>query len=244
VCWTRLARALEEDYDLIMLDARGHGFSDSGKGEYSTEARTADLIGVIEALELEKPVIGGHSMGALTSLHAAVQRPDLVAGFFMEDPSISLPGEPIFGRDSGKLSEILYKGMLRLLKTFKGSPKFMNSSMVKRIMPDAPPEDIEPWMNSKRLVSNDFVDVIEDPERLFGNFDFDLLDQVNSPAMLIYGDRDAGAILNHEVAQEMENRISGLRVVHFPGASHDIRRIRFDGYLAALKSFLEDIRTR
>ena len=241
LCWTRVARALETDYDLIMLDARGHGKSDSGEGDYSTESRTADLIGVIEALGLENPVVGGHSMGAVTSLSAAVLRPDLVAGVFMEDPSISLPGEAFFGGETSKLNELLYKGMLRLLKRSRNFPKSLSKPLVKRLLPDSPPEDIEPWLNSKQMVSADFVDAIEDPRWLFGGFDFDLLDKANFPAMLIYGDRNAGAILTHESAQELEKRISGLQVVHFPGASHDIRRIRFDGYLEALRRFMLDV---
>ena len=72
LCWTEIAKALEDDYDVIMLDARGHGMSDAGQGDYSSDARAADLLAVIEALGLEKPVIGGHSMGADTSLHAAI----------------------------------------------------------------------------------------------------------------------------------------------------------------------------
>ena len=244
LCWTRVALALEADYDLIMLDARGHGLSDSGEGDYSHQTLTADLIGVIEGLGLEKPVIGGHSMGAVTSLSAAVQRPDLVAGFFMEDPALSLHGEPIFGGGSGKVSEVLYKGLLRLLKRYRDSPKFINSPMVKRILPDAPPEDIEPWINSKRRVSDDFIEAIQDPDSLFGNFDWDMLDQVASPALLFYGDRESGAILTDQAARELESRIEGLEVVHFPGANHDIRRVRFAGYLEALNKFLVKLQGR
>lgn len=85
------------DYDLALPDAPGHGYSDSGAGEDGSQARAADLVGFIEALGLEKPVLGGHSMGADTSLCAAVNRPDLIAVFFMEDPPFTLPGEPLFG---------------------------------------------------------------------------------------------------------------------------------------------------
>jgi pimeloyl-ACP methyl ester carboxylesterase len=36
LCWTRVTQELEREYDVIMLDARGHGFSQSGNGEYSS----------------------------------------------------------------------------------------------------------------------------------------------------------------------------------------------------------------
>ena len=41
LCWTRVARALEGKYDVIMFDARGHGLSDSGQGDYSSNSRAA-----------------------------------------------------------------------------------------------------------------------------------------------------------------------------------------------------------
>ena len=43
LCWTRAAQVLEQDYDVIMYDARGHGFSDAPESGYSTEDHAADL---------------------------------------------------------------------------------------------------------------------------------------------------------------------------------------------------------
>ena len=35
--WARVARALERDYDVVMVDARGHGLSDGPETGYSYE---------------------------------------------------------------------------------------------------------------------------------------------------------------------------------------------------------------
>ncbi len=241
LCWTRIARALEEDYDLILLDARGHGLSDSGAGDYSTETRAADLIALIEELGLEKPVIGGHSMGAVASLYAVAMRPDLISGFFLEDPSITCPGESLFGGEAGKVTEVMFKGLVRLWRLFRLLPRSVSLAMARRFMGDAPPEEIEPWLESKRRASDDFIQSIEDPGWLLGNFDLDLLEKVESPGMLIYGDRDQGAIVSHQMAEELGKRIHNLRIVHLEGATHDIRRTRYDGYIRAISSFLKEI---
>ena len=71
LCWTHVVKELENDYDAILLDARGHGKSSSGKGDYATAQRVEDLAGVIQALGLDRPVIGGHSMGADTAMNLA-----------------------------------------------------------------------------------------------------------------------------------------------------------------------------
>jgi N-formylmaleamate deformylase len=93
LCWTRIAKELEQDYDVILPDARGHGRSISGKGDYATQQRVADLAALIQKLKLDHPVVGGHSMGADTSMHLAANDKDLTRGIFLEDPPIFLPGE-------------------------------------------------------------------------------------------------------------------------------------------------------
>jgi N-formylmaleamate deformylase len=88
LCWTRLARALEDVYDVIMPDARGHGFSDAPDEGYAPGDQAADLAGLIQALGLIKPrpVLIGHSMGAATTAAAAADYPELVRCAILEDP--------------------------------------------------------------------------------------------------------------------------------------------------------------
>jgi pimeloyl-ACP methyl ester carboxylesterase len=77
LCWTDLAHEFEKDYDVIMMDYRGHGFSDAPLTGYKTEDYTADAVGLIEALELQKPIIIGHSMGGSIAARIVLTRPDI-----------------------------------------------------------------------------------------------------------------------------------------------------------------------
>ena len=86
LCWTRLALALEGDYDTIMPDARGHGLSDAPEEGYDDENRAADLAGLIQALNLDRPAVMGHSMGAATTAMAAARYPELMSCILLEDP--------------------------------------------------------------------------------------------------------------------------------------------------------------
>jgi N-formylmaleamate deformylase len=85
-CWTRLARALKNEYDLIMVDARGHGRSDAPASGYTNADHAADVAGMIQALNLDKPALVGHSMGAAISATLAAQYPGLTRGLVLEDP--------------------------------------------------------------------------------------------------------------------------------------------------------------
>src|SRR5437867_1163098 len=88
LCWTRLARALESEYDVVMPDARGHGLSDAPEGGYTSAERAADLAGLIEALRLNRPAVGGHSMGAGTTLRLVADYPDVARCAVLEDPGL------------------------------------------------------------------------------------------------------------------------------------------------------------
>src|SRR4051794_8028698 len=66
LCWTPVAEVLADDYDVIMIDARGHGQSDAPAEGYGSAEHAADVAGVIAALGLRRPALLGHSMGAAT----------------------------------------------------------------------------------------------------------------------------------------------------------------------------------
>src|SRR5260221_3785952 len=61
-CWTPLARTLEKDYDVIMPDARGHGYSSAPNQRYCYGNLATDVANRIDALELTSPVLRGHSI--------------------------------------------------------------------------------------------------------------------------------------------------------------------------------------
>jgi pimeloyl-ACP methyl ester carboxylesterase len=70
MCWLPVARDLQDKYDLILPDARGHGLSVRVQPGVQTDG-AADAAGFIEALGLKKPIVGGHSMGALPQQNSA-----------------------------------------------------------------------------------------------------------------------------------------------------------------------------
>ena len=85
-CWTRVAAALEDSYDVIAYDARYHGLSDATPGP----GGGADLIAVVEKLGLERPALMGHSMGAGSVIRACAARPEMFRRAVLEDPGLRL----------------------------------------------------------------------------------------------------------------------------------------------------------
>ena len=90
-CWTPLARALEDEYDVVMPDARGHGKSSAPLGGYRYRDHASDVLGLIEALRLTAPVLLGHSMGGMTAAVAASQLGSAIRGVILADPTFISP---------------------------------------------------------------------------------------------------------------------------------------------------------
>ncbi|WP_296737661.1 alpha/beta hydrolase [Mesorhizobium sp.] len=64
---------------LIMPDLRGHGASQAGES-YRAVDFAEDLAGLIRRLRLDRPVVVGHSLGAMVSIALAGGHPDLIGG--------------------------------------------------------------------------------------------------------------------------------------------------------------------
>ncbi len=85
--WLRTAKALEANYDVVMPDFRGHGESARIPAEgISAELLVSDTTGLIRALELDRPFVVGHSMGADIAGRLAAAHPMRVVA--LVDPAL------------------------------------------------------------------------------------------------------------------------------------------------------------
>ncbi|MGW1373647.1 alpha/beta fold hydrolase [Streptomyces sp. NPDC002446] len=91
--WRGLVGRLAGTHRVFALDQRGHGHSD-WPGEYGFECWRDDAIGFLQALGLERVTLIGHSLGAVTALLLAAQRPELVARLVLEEAAPPLPAQP------------------------------------------------------------------------------------------------------------------------------------------------------
>lgn len=79
----------------IALDQRGHGDSEwSYEFDYGVDAYAADIGALVDTLGLAPLVVVGMSLGGLSALHFALDRPEAVAGFVCVDigPWVNVEG--------------------------------------------------------------------------------------------------------------------------------------------------------
>jgi 3-oxoadipate enol-lactonase len=90
--WDGVAPAFAGRWRVYAPDLRGHGRS-GRPGDYSVELMEADVLGFLDALELGRVDLIGHSMGGLVGYLLAGDHPERVRRLILEDVAALRPRE-------------------------------------------------------------------------------------------------------------------------------------------------------
>jgi pimeloyl-ACP methyl ester carboxylesterase len=224
-CWTRVAEALESEYELIAYDARFHGKSEAPASGMRRGAD--DLVGVIEALGIEHPYAIGHSMGAGTVATALATRPELIRAAVLEDPA--WPEAALDPAVAGSF-------MKMFADSLAGQSVDELMVMCAATNPTWDAAEFRPWAESK--VAFRGSDVIggsgvgrEDWATLCAAF--------RVPVLLVCGgNEERGRIVPPSVAARAREVCPTLESVCLEPAGHNVRREAYDEYVAAVRAFL------
>ena len=84
--WDLVCLALRADFRCVALDQRGHGDSEwSPILDYGPDAHMRDMSGLIEQLELVRPLLIGQSLGGLNAFAYAARAADQLTGIVVVD---------------------------------------------------------------------------------------------------------------------------------------------------------------
>jgi len=232
LCWTPVAEILAPDYDVIMVDARGHGRSAAPEQGYGSAEHVADLAGVISALRLQRPILLGHSMGAMSTLLLAGTYPDLPRAILLEDPPPAWsanwppPNTPRRGGHTNWIVDVKRKTREEMIADqHAASPSWSEA-------------ELGPWADSKLRLS---MNVLNEGGQVSVDWNA-AVHRVTCPTLLITADRERGAIVSPEGAAELQAILPHVKVAHIAGAGHSIRREQFEQYMKVVGEFLMEIR--
>lgn len=228
--WTRTAKALEDQFDIVMLDQRGHGQSIKPTKPYMADQLGEDAAGVIRELGLAPVVVMGHSMGGRAAMELAAHHPDLVSRLIIVDSGIRRPMvQQQTEEERRQWAEQRRQNMIE-------QQKLSQEDLERRCHEQHPAwseEDCHHWAASKLEVSPDIMTLHQ-----FGSNAQDLLPKITAPTLILYADPDRGGMVDEERAAEMVKLLPHGQAVHIAGAGHNIQREQYDAYLAAIKKFL------
>jgi pimeloyl-ACP methyl ester carboxylesterase len=75
---------------VLCLDLRGRGLSDKPECGYSMAVHAADVLGLMDALDLQHVMLGGHSYGGLLTLYMAANHPERISKLIIIDAAGSM----------------------------------------------------------------------------------------------------------------------------------------------------------
>jgi pimeloyl-ACP methyl ester carboxylesterase len=88
--WDGVAERLHgAGHTVVAIDQRGHGRSDAPDTGYEIDTAVADLLALIEALGLERPLLAGQSWGGSVVLELAWRHPARVRGVVCVDGGVT-----------------------------------------------------------------------------------------------------------------------------------------------------------
>jgi N-formylmaleamate deformylase len=226
MCWAPIAKRLADTYHVVLPDARGHGLSEAPHDGYTNPQRAADVAALITELQLDRPAVGGHSMGGMTTFFLAVEHPELVRCAVLEDP-------PFRARDvDGAAHADRFRHEFNLMMR-ASRDELIGAG--KLFHPAWSQDELELWADAKLQVSQTFMDNIRRVEEPWQ----ELMPRLARPTLLITADPERGAIVTPEVADEArEMNPEFLEVVRIRGAGHNIRREKSEAFLEAVTGFV------
>ncbi len=242
--WLRTAKVLEQQYDVLMVDARGHGLSDGIASGYSPQLLTEDAAGFIRVLELDKPAVLGFSMGGETVLRLAALHPDLVRWVLVGGANDQLNDIQAMTNSEGyKAWFNAWFAWLRSLKTQTHEERMVSS--LRQLPPGVPlpPEDeYVAMVESSARVDLALVELSPSLwSRAKAQFEEvrALQRHITCPVLLMYSGSfpvpGAPQTLREEPSEQ-----PNIKIVRFENAGHVIYQERFDQFIDLIQQFLQE----
>ena len=225
-CWAPLARALENDYDVVMPDARGHGNSGTPDHGYRYDDLAADLAGLIDALGFATPVLLGHSMGGMTAAVAASQNPKRLRGLILADPTFLTPQRQREVHESDVADQ--HRRVLdRPKEDFLAEMRVRHSRRSHEV--------IELFVQARFQTSIRAFEVLTPSYPDYAQ----LINTLDLPSLLVVG--DVGSIVTLEMAVELAGLNQRLEVVQIAEAGHAVPYDQPERFLAVVQTFLRSV---
>lgn len=207
----------------IAASQRGHGDAGRPADGYTPADFAADAVRLLDALEIERAVVVGHSMGAWIAERMALDAPERVDGLVLAGaigPVDTNPAAP---------------ELLELVSGFADpvDPDFVREFQLSTTERPLPPGQLDVFVaESLKLPARVWRAAAEGFPRgdLYGE-----LAAIEAPALLIWGDRDA--ITPRDEQDRLAEAIPGARLSVYEGTGHAVHWEEPERFAAEVAAF-------
>ncbi len=230
LCWLQTALDLEAEYDIIMPEARGHGKSERVRPGEEVDM-PADLAAILQALGIERPIVGGHSMGAMEAFQLGVRFPEIPRALLLEDPPWRQP-QPLPAGDIPAAHP-----MQPWVDTIQRLSLDELMALSRNDHPNWPDWVINTWCAAKKELDPNILSIVN----IRGTDWVEDAPKLQCPTLIITADPELGGIVTPQIAARVQELNPHCQVKQIPGVGHHIRFGDYDTYMTAVRSFLHQV---
>lgn len=203
VTWKKSVALLAEHHHVVVFDSRGHGGSTNPSRELTYELIADDTVALIDALRLDRPIVGGWSDGGQVALevglrHAGIARA-LVPGGAMHDfgDAFHAVTRKIFCLDANDKAD--FNALEASAGPIAGFLKGMHKTTPTQWQ-DVAQQSADMWLG-------------------YGGLDADKLARINEPSLVVAGDRDELIPLGQTI--DIFEWLPNAELAILPGQDHN-----------------------
>jgi len=225
--WDEQADRLKNQFRVLRYDQRGHGKTEASRGPYTFELLMGDVIGLFDALAIDRAHFVGISMGGMTALGLAERHPERLRSVVPCDCSAaSTPASAQQWEE--RIATAREQGMGALVEPtlgrwFPGESLDANPALAARVREMIRATPVEGFAGCAGAIAN---------------FDFKPgLGRIDRPTLVMAGTKDA--MLGG--SREVQATIPGAKLVEIQGAGHLSNLDGAEVFNAALEGFLTSV---
>lgn len=236
--FAELGRVIAYDRPAFGLTSRPMPSDWTGNNPYSSESQAAIVIGLMDALGVEKAWLVGNSAGGTVSVYTALTYPERVSGLILVDAAIYTGGgSPAWARPLLGTPQMRHLGPLLARQIASSGDDFIRTAF-----------------HDPTLVTQDILDGYRKPLNA-NNWDRALweltaasrplglaerLTELNLPVLVLTGDDDR--IVPTEQSIQLGAEIPGAMLVVIPNAGHVPHEEKPAEFMQAVRDFLKGIK--
>jgi pimeloyl-ACP methyl ester carboxylesterase len=236
--WDLVCLALCTDFHCVAVDQRGHGDSAwSPVLEYEPDAHARDIGGLIHALDLQRPVLVGQSLGGLNAMTYATRAANQLAGVVLLDvgPDVQSKGAKritnfVADPGPGTLEDFVERARLH---NPRRDPRLLRYSLLHNLR--RLPDQRWTWKyDPRRITPEHFASLMSSLQELR-----DHAHTITCPVLVMRGAESD--VLTDAQAASFAAALPDARWVRVEASGHNIQSDNPRGVIQVLTDFLAEV---
>jgi len=222
----RVLPLLPTDVRAFALSARGHGESSRPDGGYLIADMSGDLRAFMDALELDRAVVVGHSMGTMVAQRFVADHPERVVGLVLMGAFATLYQHPV-------MTDFYQSSIVTLVDPIDAAfaREWQQSTLARPIPADYLETIVAETLKVPARVWREAVAGFLSTPDFSGE-----LTRFTGPCLIAWGDKDTFA--SRESQDRLVATIPGARLIIYEGGGHAFHWEKPARFAADLSAFL------